>query len=77
MVTTTVAVPELYRRCSAEFGRRAWAATGSWEAPTPLPGWNVRRLVHHVVEEERWAPPLLAGQTVGRGRHPAGGRPAR
>jgi uncharacterized protein (TIGR03086 family) len=65
MVTTTVAVPELYRRCSAEFGRRAWAATGSWDAPTPLPGWNVRRLVHHVVEEERWAPPLLAGQTVG------------
>jgi uncharacterized protein (TIGR03086 family) len=65
MMTTTLAVPELYRRCSAEFGRRARAATGSWDAPTPLPGWNVRRLVHHVVEEERWAPPLLAGKTIG------------
>lgn len=65
MMTTTLAVPELYRRCSTEFGRRVRAASGSWDAPTPLPGWNVRRLVHHVVEEERWAPPLLAGQTVG------------
>jgi uncharacterized protein (TIGR03086 family) len=64
MMATTLPVPELYGRCSAEFGRRVWAATGSWDAPTPLPGWNVRRLVHHVVEEERWAPPLLAGQTV-------------
>lgn len=64
MMTTTLAVPELYRRCSAEFGRRVWAASGRWDAPTPLPDWNVRRLVHHVVEEERWAPPLLAGKTV-------------
>jgi uncharacterized protein (TIGR03086 family) len=65
MMTTTLAVPELYRRCSTEFGRRVRAATGSWDAATPLPGWTVRRLVHHVVEEERWAPPLLAGQTIG------------
>jgi len=64
MVTTTVDVGEIYRRCSAEFARRVPAATGRWREPTPLPDWDVRRLVHHVVEEERWAPPLLAGQTV-------------
>jgi uncharacterized protein (TIGR03086 family) len=58
------AVTELYRRCSAEFGRRVPAAAGRWDIPTALPGWDVRRLVQHVVEEERWAPPLLAGQTV-------------
>ncbi len=61
MATT---VPELYRRCSTEFGRRVPAAAGRWDEPTPLPGWDVRRLLHHVVEEERWAPPLLAGQTI-------------
>ncbi|HVH24289.1 MAG TPA: TIGR03086 family metal-binding protein [Pseudonocardia sp.] len=60
----TTTVPELYRRCSAEFTRRLPAAAGRWPEPTPLPGWDVRRLVHHVVEEERWAPPLLAGQTI-------------
>jgi uncharacterized protein (TIGR03086 family) len=29
-----------------------------------LPGWDVRALVHHIVLEERWAPPLLAGLTI-------------
>jgi uncharacterized protein (TIGR03086 family) len=64
MMTTTLDVPELYRRCSAEFERRVPAAAGRWPEQTPLPGWDVRRLVHHVVEEERWAPPLFAGQTI-------------
>jgi uncharacterized protein (TIGR03086 family) len=55
---------EIYRRCSSEFTRRLPAAVGHWDDPTPLPGWNVRRLVHHLVEEQRWAPPLFAGQTI-------------
>ena len=35
-----------------------------WDAPTPCAGWDVRALVRHVVEEEMWAPPLLAGATI-------------
>jgi uncharacterized protein (TIGR03086 family) len=61
---TTVDVRELYARCSAEFGRRVRLIDGRWNAPTPLPGWDVRRLLHHLVEEEVWAPPLFAGQTI-------------
>lgn len=35
-----------------------------WDAPTPCAGWSVRDLVNHVVGEERWAVPLLAGRTI-------------
>lgn len=35
-----------------------------WTAPTPNAEWNVRDLVNHVVAENLWIPPLLAGQTV-------------
>lgn len=55
---------EVYARCSAEFGKRVHAVDGRWDAPSPLPGWTVRDLVHHLVEEERWAPPLFAGATI-------------
>jgi len=32
--------------------------------PTPCEGWSVRDLVNHVVGEELWTPPLMAGQTI-------------
>jgi uncharacterized protein (TIGR03086 family) len=32
--------------------------------PTPCEGWSVRALVNHVVGEELWTPPLMAGQTI-------------
>jgi uncharacterized protein (TIGR03086 family) len=54
----------LYRRASAEFTDRAHHIGDRWGALTPCPGWDVRELVHHLVEEERWAPPLFAGETV-------------
>ena len=59
-----VDVRDIYTRCSSEFADRVHAVGGRWDAPTPLPGWDVRRLVHHLVEEERWAPPLFAGETI-------------
>ena len=42
------------------------AAVGpdQWDAPTPCADWSVRELVNHVVGEERWAVPLLAGRTI-------------
>ena len=63
-LSSAVDVIEIYRSCSAEFTRRLPAAVGRWSDPTALPGWDVRRLVHHMVEEERWAPPLFDGQTI-------------
>jgi uncharacterized protein (TIGR03086 family) len=36
----------------------------AWDAPTPCAAWGVRELVNHVVGEELWLPPLLAGQTI-------------
>src|SRR5918996_4956562 len=55
---------ELYRRASGEFTARVHRIGDRWAAPTPCAGWDVRALVRHVVEEERWAPPLLAGATI-------------
>jgi uncharacterized protein (TIGR03086 family) len=55
---------ELYTRCDAAFRARLDAVDGRWAAPTALPGWDVRALVHHIVVEERWAPPLFAGMTI-------------
>jgi uncharacterized protein (TIGR03086 family) len=57
-------VPQLYERCSAEFGTRVHAVDRHWADDSPLPGWTVRELVAHLVYEERWAPPLLEGATM-------------
>jgi uncharacterized protein (TIGR03086 family) len=35
-----------------------------WTLATPCEAWDVRALVNHVVGEDRWAPPLLAGRTI-------------
>nr|MDT0665047.1 maleylpyruvate isomerase N-terminal domain-containing protein [Micromonospora sp. DSM 115978] len=37
---------------------------GCWHDPTPCADWDVRALVNHVVSEQLWVPPLLAGQTI-------------
>ena len=54
----------LFRRATAEFATRAHSIGDRWSAPTPCTGWDVRALVHHVVEEQLWAPPLYAGSTI-------------
>jgi uncharacterized protein (TIGR03086 family) len=38
--------------------------TDRLDDPTPCEGWSVRDLVNHVVGEELWTPPLMAGQTI-------------
>src|SRR5919202_861884 len=56
---------EAYRRAVSDFGARVWAVgADQWDLPTPCTEWNVRVLVGHLVNEERWAPPLLAGSTI-------------
>lgn len=54
-----------YREAVAAFDN-VMKQTGhsSWDAPTPCTEWTVRQLVNHVVAEDVWAPPLLAGRTV-------------
>ncbi len=57
-------VREIYDICSAGFTGRVHVVGGRWADPTPLPGWDVRALVNHIVNEERWTPALLGGSTV-------------
>jgi uncharacterized protein (TIGR03086 family) len=58
-------VPMMLRRAVGEFGDRvSEIRDGQWEAATPDTEWNVRDLVSHVVSEDLWAPPLLAGSTI-------------
>lgn len=61
---TELAVTDLYARCDAAFAARLEAVDGHWDAPTALPLWDVRGLVEHIVVEERWTLPLLAGLTI-------------
>ncbi|MDQ3715513.1 MAG: TIGR03086 family metal-binding protein [Actinomycetota bacterium] len=57
-------VVERFQRAQALFGDRVDAVPpGSWDEPTDLPAWSVRYLVGHLVHEQRWAAPLLAGGT--------------
>jgi uncharacterized protein (TIGR03086 family) len=55
----------LHRRAVEEFVKRVDAVRDEhWSAPTPDTEWDVRTLVNHVVGEQRWAVPLLAGSTI-------------
>jgi uncharacterized protein (TIGR03086 family) len=50
---------------SEEFGRRVEAISGDqWSLPTPNPEWDVRALVHHLVYENVWTPPMMEGRTM-------------
>jgi uncharacterized protein (TIGR03086 family) len=55
----------LYRRSMDNF-TDAVSRVGpdQWAGPTPCEGWDVRRLVNHLVYEDRWAVPLLEGATI-------------
>jgi len=37
---------------------------GQWSAPTPCTDWDVRAVANHVVGEQMWVVPLMAGRTV-------------
>lgn len=55
----------LHDRCVAEFlARVRQVGEGQWADPTPCPPWTVRELVNHVVAEELWTPPMMAGATI-------------
>jgi uncharacterized protein (TIGR03086 family) len=58
-------VPAIFGRAVAEFDARVQQiGDHQWGAATPDDDWTVRDLVNHVVVEDLWAPPLLAGSTI-------------
>jgi uncharacterized protein (TIGR03086 family) len=53
------------RESGASFSAKVEAlGDDQWTGPTPNADWDVRQLVAHVVDEQLWAPGLLAGRTV-------------
>jgi uncharacterized protein (TIGR03086 family) len=56
---------EQYRRATAIYlDRVQQVRPDDLVRATPCAGWTVRDLVNHVVYEDRWTPPLMAGSTV-------------
>ncbi len=56
---------ELLRETMDGWGERVRAVKpDQWALRTPCPVWDVRALVNHVVVEDRWTTPLLAGMTI-------------
>ena len=58
-------VRKLHQRATESFGARVQAIRDDqWGSRTPCEEWDVRTLVNHLVSENRWMPPLLAGGTI-------------
>ncbi len=56
---------ELHGRCGQRFATLvAGVHPGQWHDGTPCSQWDVRTLVHHLLYEQRWVPPLLEGLTI-------------
>jgi uncharacterized protein (TIGR03086 family) len=63
---------ELFQRAQNQFTDRVDAvAPDQWDDES-LPGWTVADLVAHLVTEQLWVPPLLAGEPYAEGRFPDG-----
>ncbi|GHE99519.1 TIGR03086 family protein [Streptomyces longispororuber] len=64
--TTDQRLLDRYGRAQEQFARRLRAVRpDQWDAPTPCAEWTVRDLVHHLVAEQLWVPPLVRdGATV-------------
>jgi uncharacterized protein (TIGR03086 family) len=53
---------EAFRQAQQAFTDRVHAvAEDQWQAPTPDTEWSVADLVGHLIEEHRWAAPLMHG----------------
>ncbi|NOL42253.1 TIGR03086 family protein [Kribbella sandramycini] len=58
-------IVELHNRSVGAFAQLVQSVRNEqWSAPTPCAEWDVRALVNHVVGEERWTVPLMAGRTI-------------
>jgi uncharacterized protein (TIGR03086 family) len=58
-------LPEQFNRASDHFGALVeQVGDDQWSNPTPCSEWDVRQLVHHLVYENLWVPPLMEGETI-------------
>jgi uncharacterized protein (TIGR03086 family) len=58
-------IVDYYARALDGFTQRVDATKpDQWGASTPCRDWDVGALVAHVLDEQLWVPPLLAGETV-------------
>ena len=56
---------ELHGRCGRRFSTLvAEVGPQQWHDRTPCSRWDVRALVHHLLYEQRWVPPLFEGLTI-------------
>jgi len=56
---------ELYGKGLHQFGLRIHQVRpDQWDLPTPCTDWTVRDLAYHLIDEQRWAPPLIGGQSL-------------
>lgn len=62
---TVMDAAELHSKCVAVFVERVrLVRDDQWTLPTPCTEWTVRRLVNHMVAEELWTPPMMAGERI-------------
>lgn len=63
--SSTADLLDAFLRAQRAFGDRVHAVReDQWQEPTPDDEWSVNALVRHLVEEHRWAAPLLHGQDL-------------
>ena len=56
---------ELHGRCGRGFAALvAGVGAEQWHDGTPCAQWDVRTLVHHLLYEQRWVPPMFEGLTI-------------
>ncbi len=56
---------EVHGRCRRRFAALvAGVGPGQWHDGTPCSEWDVRTLVHHLLSEQRWVPPMFEGLTI-------------
>lgn len=63
--TSEPSVVRAHQRACGRFGELVRTiGADQWDLPTPCADWTVRDLVNHVVAENLWTTPLLAGRTI-------------
>ena len=65
---------DLYRRASEWTSNKVAGAVSKLDAPTSCDGWNVRTLMSHMLETQKYFVGAARGEDVAPGRHATGPR---